>query len=72
MPALQPPLFRLADLLLEGGLAEFLTGRRAGGDSWDTIAKKLWLETGQQVDVSGPTVQGWLDRIEAEAAREAS
>jgi len=61
MPA-APPLFRLADLLLDGGLGEFLRAQRREDASWDTIAKELWLLTDRQVDVSGPTVQAWFER----------
>lgn len=55
-----PPLFRLADLLLDGGLVDFLREQRAADVSWDTIAKELWARTDRQVDVSGPTVQAWF------------
>jgi len=65
MATATPALFLFADLLLDGKFAEFLIERREDGDSWDTIAKKLWVLTDQKVDVSGPTLQRWFDRVGA-------
>ncbi|MGE3835980.1 MAG: hypothetical protein AB7H43_14530 [Acidimicrobiia bacterium] len=56
MPPPQPALYRLADNLFEGRLAAWLAERRAAGDSWDLIAKKLWVETDQQIDISTQTL----------------
>lgn len=61
-----PPLAQLADNLLEGRLAAFLVERRSAGESWDTIAKRLWAATDERIDVNGVTVQGWFDRLDAE------
>jgi hypothetical protein len=63
VPRNLPPLARYADLLLDGRLSDFLLERRSEGDSFDTIAKKLYADTDRQVDVSGPTVQGWFERM---------
>lgn len=61
------PLARLADNLLEEGLAEFIATRRSDKKSWDTIAKELWVATGYEIDVTGVTVQNWA-ATEGEAA----
>lgn len=53
------PLARLADNLLDGGLAAFIGDRRADGKSWDSIAKELWAATNHEIDVTGVTVQKW-------------
>jgi hypothetical protein len=62
-----PPGAQFADHLLDGGLGAFLAERREAGDSWDTIARKLWATTDTQIDVSGPTVKGWFERLEVAA-----
>lgn len=65
MPKIKP-LARLADNLLEGRLADFIAERRVPGDgwrSWDSIAKDLWTATGQEVDVTGVTIQTWADDL---------
>ena len=61
------PLARLADNLLEGRLAEFITTRRAEGKSWDSIAKELWAATDHEIDVTGVTVCAWSDAFAADA-----
>lgn len=67
MPDL-PPLYRYADALLEGKLADRLTEWRDAGDSWDTIAKRLWAETDERVNITSVTAQGWFERATEAAA----
>ncbi len=62
------PLARLADNLLEGGLADFIVARRADGKSWDTIAKELWVATDYEIDVTGVTVQKWDAHLSTDQA----
>ena len=58
------PKAQLADHLLNGELAERLRAWRENHESWDSIAKLIWLETDQQVSVTGPAVQAWARRLD--------
>jgi hypothetical protein len=60
-----PAKAKLADLLLGGGLVALIESERAKKPqtSYETIAKLIWVGTGQQVSVTGVTVQAWEDRL---------
>ena len=51
----------MADRLAGGALEAILRGLRADGESYDTIAKRLYADHG--VDVTGQTVQNWWTAI---------
>jgi hypothetical protein len=58
---------RLADHMLGGKLAEYVTTRRAKGDSWRRISLDLRDDIG--VDVTHETLRGWYpDTAEAAGA----
>lgn len=50
----------LADHLLPGGLADFVTSRRDAGKSWRRIALELRDATGTVVDVTHETLRSWF------------
>jgi hypothetical protein len=49
----------LADLLIQGGLDEFVRARRATGDSWRDIELALSAATEGKVNVTGQTLRMW-------------
>lgn len=65
-----PPALRLADLILDGELAKFISERRAQAPpvSWDRIARDLSFATDRKVDVNGMTVQNWARTLDEAAA----
>lgn len=60
-----PPLGRLADHLLPGGLGPFIAERRGRTKprSWNRIARDLWVETGGEVDATGVSVKAWSEAL---------
>lgn len=48
----------MADRMAGGSLSAILTGLKASGASFDTIAKRLYADHG--IDVSSQTVANWL------------
>lgn len=52
----------LADHLLPDGLEEFVTSRRAAGQSWRRIALELRDATGTVIDVTHETLRSWFTR----------
>ena len=61
---------RLADRLLDGGLAEFIHQRRADGVSWYEIAFEFTTRTG--VMVPSETMRRWADDLDSDATPVAS
>lgn len=59
---------RLADVLLDETLDEFVAARRAQGRSWRAIARDLWEATNGRVDASDETIRAWF-RPTSPAAR---
>lgn len=61
-------IYPLADRLIDGGLRNLLSQRRAAGDSFEVIARSLATDHG--VDVATETVRRWCieQGIEPEAA----
>lgn len=57
----------IADRALDGRLAELLADWRSLGLAWERIASRLYAETGGRVDVTGPTVSDWADRLDIAA-----
>ena len=53
------PMFRLADLILDGQLRTFIAERRAAKRSWRLIARDLYEATDGQVDVTYETLRSW-------------
>jgi hypothetical protein len=62
------PTQRLASLLLNRPLAEYITERREAGRSWRLIARDLHQETDGQVDVTAETLRGWSGTTERVSA----
>jgi FMN-dependent NADH-azoreductase len=48
---------RLADVLLDGKLSEFVSARRAKNRSWRLIARDLYEQTG--IDLTYETLRRW-------------
>lgn len=57
--------WRLADVLLDEGLEEFVRSRRGGGVSWRRIVRELYEVTDHQVDVAPETLRSWIPDIAA-------
>lgn len=51
------PSARLADVLLDGGLDEFVASRRVTGRSWRLISRDLYEAIG--VDITYETLRSW-------------
>jgi hypothetical protein len=64
------PTFRLADMMLDGKLRQFVEERRSVGLSWRRIALDLRDETDRGIDVAHETLRGWFpeDRDQDPAA----
>ena len=52
------------NLKLEAWLAE----QRGNHDSYETIARSLWVLTDEQIDVTGTTIANWVKSLESEKA----
>jgi len=63
-------LYRLCDQLLDGELADFLIEQRQLGDSFEIIAKRLWVRTDEQINVTKQTVSAWWDWVLATSVAE--
>lgn len=63
-----PPRQRLADLLLDQPVVQFIAERREAGDSYRSIALALRDATGGEVDVTDVTVRTWSLRTLADTA----
>ncbi|HEX7099642.1 MAG TPA: hypothetical protein VF377_10405 [Acidimicrobiia bacterium] len=58
---------RIVDLLLEkqgSNLHDWLSDRRNEGDSYEMIAKKIWVLTDGEVDVTYTTIRRWLTDLD--------
>lgn len=64
--AIASPVFRMADRLVDGRLAEIIVGYHNEGHSHEHISRLLWAE--HRVDVSGQTLRRWVPILIAEAA----
>lgn len=62
------PTRTVADLLLEEGIDQFITARRATGRSWRLIAQDLRDATGGRVNVTHETVRHWGADLTTQAA----
>ena len=62
------PSRRLADTLIEGGLAAFVAKRRGDGASWRRIAADLRDATDGQVDLTDETLRGWFQSDDTRTA----
>ncbi len=64
VPLMPTAPFQQAEELLGKDLRDFVAQRRnrVPRMSWDRIARDLWLETEQRVDVNGNTVRTWFER----------
>lgn len=63
---------QLAELLIGEPIGDYIARHRDDHVSWDTIARLLWADTDQRVDVSGPTIQKWANRAKRIAAETAA
>lgn len=64
------PVYRMADALTGGKLADILRQERAAGKSLRRIS--VDLQTGYGVDVTGQTVANWCDELGIEKTEAAS
>lgn len=58
-------LYRLADRLTEGTLADLIARKRSNGESFDRIAR--YLAAGYGIEVTGETVRAWHQQLEETA-----
>ncbi len=63
--AIASPVFRMADNMVGGRLAEIIVAYHAEGHSHEHISRLLWAEHG--IDVSGQTLRRWVPLLLAEA-----
>lgn len=63
--AIASPVFRMADTLVNGRLAEIIVEYHAEGHSHEHISRLLWAEHG--IDVSGQTLRRWVPVLVADA-----
>ena len=56
------PTQRLASLILQHPVDEWITDRRDEGRSWRLIARDLLAATDGQIDVTAETLRGWTAR----------
>lgn len=57
--------YKMADLLMEGRLAERLAAHRGAGMSYEQIGRRLYSEAG--IDVTSNTIRKWLRFLGIEA-----
>ncbi len=61
------PSRQLADLLLDGGIDDFVATRRAGDRprAWRLIARDIWEATDGKLDLTYETLRSWYpeDRV---------
>ena len=55
----ETPTQRLASLLLEQPVTDWIADKRAAGLSWRVIARELHASTQGAVDVTAETLRGW-------------
>ncbi len=63
--AIASPVFRMADRMVDGRLAQIIVGYHAAGHPAEHVSRLLWAEHG--IDVSGQTLRRWLPLLLAEA-----
>lgn len=68
----RPPMQRLADVLVDGGLEKFVRDRRAKRRSWRLIERDLYLATNGQADVSFESLRKWYGEPEPEPQPQAT
>jgi hypothetical protein len=61
-----PAQLRLADRILEGGLAGYIREQRSAERSWDWMARDLWVRTEREIDINGQTIKRWAELLELE------
>lgn len=62
--AIASPVFRMADNMVGGRLAQIIVGYHADGHSHEHISRLLWADHG--IDVSGQTLRRWVPILVAE------
>ena len=63
--AIASPVYRMADRMVDGRLAEIILAYHQDGHSAEHISRLLWSE--HHVDVSGQTLRRWIPVILKEA-----
>lgn len=61
--AIDSSLYRMADQVCDGNLAQIISDLRADGLSYGQVAKRLYANHG--IDVSGQTVANWCKQAAA-------
>lgn len=59
----QTPKRRLLDLLIDGGLEQFVTSRREAGESWRRIC--FDIEAVYDVEITDVTLRDWFPQLVA-------
>lgn len=68
MTTQQTPTRRLADFIVPGGLDAYVAQHRGRGDSWQRIARDLYLDTDGELDITFQTLASWFAAAESEQA----
>lgn len=58
-PITETPTQRLASILLDRDVRDFIAEKRSEGRAWRYVARDLYEATGGQVDVTYETVRTW-------------
>lgn len=58
------PTQRLASLLLQRPVGEWVGEQREAGRSWRLLARDLYTATDGQIDVTAETLRGWYGKPE--------
>lgn len=54
------PTHRLASMILQRDLGEYVAEKRADGRAWRLISRDLWQDTDGLVDVTYETLRTWF------------
>lgn len=66
-------LWKHANLVVPGGLDDFVLTRRTAGLGWRLIARELWVTTDGEVDLTHETLRRWYpDDANGDDATEAA
>lgn len=60
---MKSPAHRLADVLLDQPLADYVADRRRDGASWRRISLDLRDDTDGQVDITYETLRAWFPEL---------
>ena len=70
MSKTRPTAWRYADILLDKQdlqLDTWLLEQRSNGDSYESIARNLFVLTDQEIEVTGRTIANWITSLKEDA-----